>query len=247
MNYEITFLGEAVHKEPIDIAFHQHSCWEMVFYTKGEGLVETERESYTYGENSVILMPPFVTHNERNYKPSCNLVLGFTIEYENNLLKEGHYSGDKELLEIIKGMINESVYQKEFHKEIIYHKLGETILYFMRNSNNKIKRTKSTDLSYVTNYIDENLSLPLTVKELSGLTHYSQDRFRHLFKENKGVSVKEYILEKKIDKAKVLLSETNKSIVEIAIECGFFDSAHFCKEFKKKTAYSPKEYRYRKK
>ena len=54
---------------------------------------------------------------------------------------------------------------------------------------------------------------------------------------------KEYLRERRMEKAVVLLQTTDKSIQEIIYECGFNNRAHFYKEFGKRYQVTPKEYR----
>jgi AraC family transcriptional regulator len=53
----------------------------------------------------------------------------------------------------------------------------------------------------------------------------------------------EYSRKIKIDKAISLINHSNRSLTEIALECGFFDQSHFIKTFKDVTGFTPKEYR----
>ena len=52
----------------------------------------------------------------------------------------------------------------------------------------------------------------------------------------------EYSRKIKIDKAVSLINHSNRSLTEIALECGFFDQSHFIKTFKDITGFTPKEY-----
>ncbi len=53
----------------------------------------------------------------------------------------------------------------------------------------------------------------------------------------------EYSRKIKIDKAVSLIKRSDKSLTEIALECGFFDQSHFIRTFKEVTGFTPKEYR----
>lgn len=53
----------------------------------------------------------------------------------------------------------------------------------------------------------------------------------------------EYSRKIKIDKAVAMIKDSNRSLTEIGLECGFFDQSHFIKVFKEITRFTPKEYR----
>lgn len=67
-----------------------------------------------------------------------------------------------------------------------------------------------------------------------------------LFKKETGKTLYQYIKEKKMDEAKMLLSYSNESVTTIADALGFSSSAHFSNAFKQYTRLSPLEYRNRK-
>lgn len=75
---------------------------------------------------------------------------------------------------------------------------------------------------------------------------HMMDKFylSHLFKENTGFTLIEYLQSKRIQKSKYLLS-TTQNISEIARECGYDDYSNFFKTFKKIVGTSPKAYRAR--
>ena len=52
-----------------------------------------------------------------------------------------------------------------------------------------------------------------------------------------------YILDKRMYMAKYLLSSTDLSVEQVSLDCGFSDSAYFCRLFKKETGFTPTQYR----
>lgn len=61
-----------------------------------------------------------------------------------------------------------------------------------------------------------------------------------------GISVREYTMQKKIEKAKEYLKYSNLTIQDISDELGFNTASHFGRAFKEQTGVSPGEYRERK-
>lgn len=72
---------------------------------------------------------------------------------------------------------------------------------------------------------------------------YSEYYFSRKFKQEMGCTLTEYIMREKIDSAKVLLSSTSMSIMEISIELSFNSRSYFSDTFQKNTGISPGEYR----
>lgn len=100
-------------------------------------------------------------------------------------------------------------------------------------------------LQLVFSYIDEHLTENLTLRELADISALTPTYFSQLFKEIVGVSLWNYISSKRIDKAVRLITaeDCNKTMLEIATECGFNNTVNFNKTFKKIMGMSPREYK----
>ncbi len=82
-----------------------------------------------------------------------------------------------------------------------------------------------------------------SIRELSKELGMGYEKFRKLFKEYMGVSPGNYVKVKRIEQAKLLLYERNKSIKGIAVELGFSDVFAFSKQFRNVVGVSPSEFR----
>lgn len=80
------------------------------------------------------------------------------------------------------------------------------------------------------------------ISEIAYECRMSESGLRKLFRQETGMSLTEYRLQFQINKAKYLLESTDMSVSEIADNLNFFDSAYFCKIFKKATGMSPKTF-----
>ena len=95
----------------------------------------------------------------------------------------------------------------------------------------------------VVDYIAENISQPMTLKELADYAGYSLSRFKALFREVTGQTPAQYISMHKVEQAKELLRDPDRSITDIAYDLGWSSSNYFCAVFKKYTNISPLHYR----
>lgn len=102
-------------------------------------------------------------------------------------------------------------------------------------SNILIQKTKEHILA---NY-DHDISLESIAHEIGLSTCYLST----LFKSIEGTSIKEYIIDVRINASKELLKKENLKIYEIAINVGYTDSRYFSQLFRKKTGYTPGQYR----
>lgn len=83
----------------------------------------------------------------------------------------------------------------------------------------------------------------INVTSLSKELCLSERSLRDIFIENAGCSPKQYILSKKLDSAKFLLKNTNKSIGEISDSLGFSSQFHFCRFFNREIGIAPSAWR----
>jgi AraC family transcriptional regulator len=95
----------------------------------------------------------------------------------------------------------------------------------------------------VFDYIHANLERNIQLADLAGLLGISQFHFGHLFKKSIGISPYQYLLQQRIERVKQLLKQTDRSIMDVALECGFNSHSHLGKQFRQLTGMTPKRYR----
>jgi AraC-like DNA-binding protein len=88
-----------------------------------------------------------------------------------------------------------------------------------------------------------NIGLDMNVEFLARKAGLSRSHFSREFSNEIGLTPVQFVLELKLNKAKELLLNTDMSVKEVARESGFFDAAHFCRQFSKFTGFSPAIYR----
>ena len=92
-------------------------------------------------------------------------------------------------------------------------------------------------------YIDENITAALTLEELAKKAGMSRTYFSSVFKSLNGLTPWEYIGLKRIERAKRLLLTSDKSVLEISLDCGFNSISQFNRQFKHITGRTPLEYK----
>ncbi len=97
--------------------------------------------------------------------------------------------------------------------------------------------------SLIRGYIDTHIDGKFTLDELSAMFFVSKTQIFRMFKDSYGMAPMQYILNKKIEYAKHLLSDTDKKMAEIADELSFTDAKHFSKTFKNYAGMLPRDYK----
>lgn len=95
----------------------------------------------------------------------------------------------------------------------------------------------------IINYIDAHIFLNVGINDIADYFFISRCSLYRIFKTNCGIPPKQYLLEKKIEKAKALLISEKLNTAKIAEILCFCDKYHFCRIFKQITGRSPSEYR----
>lgn len=98
-------------------------------------------------------------------------------------------------------------------------------------------------LRQVLDYIQEHLDQDLKLADLAQLADMSQFHFSRLFKQSLGLTPYQYLLQQRVERAKQLLKQRDRTIVEIALLCGFNSHSHLSKQFRQLTGITPTAYR----
>lgn len=105
------------------------------------------------------------------------------------------------------------------------------------------KSASFENMSRTMDYIDNNISKDLELSELATIAGMNKSYFSTLFKKLNGMSPWDYITVRRIDLARKYLVESDRNILDIAMLCGFNNTANFNRAFRKVTGKTPKEMR----
>jgi AraC family transcriptional regulator len=98
-------------------------------------------------------------------------------------------------------------------------------------------------LNRVIEYIDANLDREIRLSALAETAGLSTHHFAELFKQSVHLSPHQFVLRRRIDRARTLLSDPAITVFEAAIGAGFADHSHFTKVFRRVTGMTPTSYR----
>ena len=94
----------------------------------------------------------------------------------------------------------------------------------------------------VLEYIEANLSRPLSLRRLSQIADLSLHHFAHMFKRTMGVTPYQYVLGRRLERAKIMLCSTKVSLVDISLSTGFDSQSHFSSTFHRMVGATPTEF-----
>ena len=136
-----------------------------------------------------------------------------------------------------------------YTKKVIFYEMETSALFLqvliecMRCVKLNALNRRDSVFEKVFEYIHENSHKKLTNREIADAFGYNPNYISDLLKISPGLPLHKYLLGVRIERAIDLIELGEKSIGEIAEECGFYDIYHFSKAFKSATGVSPSKYR----
>lgn len=244
---------------------HFHTRFEISVITRGSGVYLTEKESYALSVGDVMVFPSNEIHtiSDVGEEGLCFINLQFEPVFiqgkSYDSLTEEHLNfcfarspGFKNripaadagrLRELLFLMEDELGTGKSEYQLAAKSFLNLIIIELLRNhgySEGRADTTRVKDVVRVMKYIDTHIDEGLTLTGLSALAGMTPNYFSSLFKKLNGLSLWEYITSRRIEQAIRLIStEKELTLLEIALRCGYNNTANFNKAFKKQTGVTP--------
>lgn len=98
-------------------------------------------------------------------------------------------------------------------------------------------------ISRVVDYIEAKIATRITLADLADMCGISQFRFMRAFKAETGFNPHQYVIERRVARAKALLQDSDCSIADVAYDIGFSSQAHMTDVFRKRVGATPGQFR----
>jgi AraC-like DNA-binding protein len=266
---EDSFLVEERIKDDFDFPIHFHPEYELNFIFKGKGVRRIVGDNTeVIDELELVLVGPNLVHGWELHKCTCKEIYEITVHIHQDLLNEKMLS--RRIFKPIKDMfgrckhgilfsrdttvkmmprlmaltrINGIKYYLEFISILDDLAKSEDQRLLSNSSAMKEDFQNSDQIKKVYDFIQENFTKTITLKEISELVNMSPVSFNRFIKKRTGKTFITYINDTRISFASRWLLETDLSIGEIGFKCGFNNIANFNRLFKKAKKCTPKEFR----
>lgn len=246
---------------------HYHDFYEITFYLGSDNTIyRRNNEIYEIHRGDIILCSMFEPHviecesNVRHERfiigidpdmmfsyctKNCNLFSIFHSNKKNYPILQPTMWGFHKYMEAIAGAKNlDLTFGREVGEKAYIHQLLARIYDELRGQGfEEGNESKKVELrAQLVRYIESHLAEDITLNDMAEYTNYSVGHISRVFKEMTNNTLVGYMNEKRLQKAQNLLRE-ERSIKEVAAEAGFNNYSYFYKAFKRKTGYSPEDYR----
>lgn len=234
---------------------HFHDTFSIGVNKEGRSIYENSDKSYILDKNILTLINPLEVHSCNSCSDILNIyyMLYLDINWCMNIQKlincevkefikiPVHILEDKEFYE---SFIN--LCEFIFSDNSILDKEDELLKFFIKFFSLYLKNKElviiDKKFKEILFYLDKNYKENISLNDLSNKFDLNPFYIIRLFKSQMNLTPHSYLLNTRINKAKEYLKK-GYSIVDTALECGFFDQSHFHKNFLKIVAATPNEYR----
>lgn len=234
-----------VNSQNFTAPLHSHTCFELVYYYRSGGFCIINGKKYSYKAGDFIVIEPMMPHDDHAKGETEIICIGFYYDNAEFSLKTGCYRDERGKIKRYLEHLTEEMSEKSMHYSFVANLIVKEILVEIERSifPAKAEAVKHEHIKQVLNYIEQYYLTDIDLEQLSSISQYSYHHFRHIFKEEMGVSLKQYILSKRLTYAKKQLQETDISVTELAYATGFGSTSQFIKVFKEHFHASPLQYR----
>ncbi len=261
------------HTRFIDFPEHKHNYIEMAYILQGEMIQKIKGKEIRLKKGEIIFLNQHITHEIKasskediiiNFiiKPEFFEYILNLIDKENIISKflfstiyggsrKGEYicfyvGNIKNVQNIIEQVINEIINMSTLRKSKIKFLVGLLLIELLNNPQSIVSYSEENyDIKLmmeILKYIDESYE-EANLTKLCETLHQQDYKICKLIKKNTGLTFKELVQEKRIEKAIELLKSTDYAIEDIIRRVGYENDSYFYRIFKKKFGLSPKEYK----
>ncbi|HTN05964.1 AraC family transcriptional regulator [Agriterribacter sp.] len=232
--------------------------YQVIYIAEGEGIFESAScKKSIIKSGTVLLLFPGEWHR---FKPNeqtgwDEYWVGFKGPIMENLVQQHFFHQRKAvlpvgihesiihlMLEIIEKTKNEKTGYQPMVAGIVLHLLGQ-IHSLIKQNNFKPEDITESIINKARIIFRTNIDHDISIEKIAEELNVSYAWFRKAFKTYSGIAPHQYLLQLKIEKAKILLTDHSKQVKEIAFSLSFKSAFYFSKLFKEKTGLSPEQFR----
>lgn len=231
--------------------------YQLVYVTRGTGSFSSATLKSTKIEEGTVFM--LFPHEWHTYQPDMNTGwdaywIGFTGSFTKQAFKQDFLNKNQpvfkpglkeDLVHLFLKVIELAREERPGYRQAIsgatIHLLGLLTYYFKNRSLKDNPVLQKMDKARL--IMRENIDGKLKPEEIAASLNIGYSWFRKAFRDYTGLAPAQYHLQLKVQRAKELLQQTSKSIKEIALLLNFDSADYFSSYFKKKTGFTPGEFR----
>jgi len=258
-------------KSKFDFPLHYHEEFELNFIMDGKGTERVVGNHVgVAGDFELVLVGPYLEHAWFTHECQSEAITEVTIQFHRDLLDEKFLRRNQ--LSHIRSMFDKAKLGIQFG-EATAKKLGDhllripekqgfegvlALLYILNelsrstdmqilshrnNDNSNNMKFNSRRIELATEFMRRNFDKNVSLDEVAKMANMTPTAFSRYYKANTGINFVESLNNFRLGQACKMLIDTNRSIAEIAYQCGFNNISNFNRIFKRKKGLTPKAFR----
>lgn len=239
---------------------HQHAEYEVNYVDSGNCVMTFEGEYVPVKMGECIVIPPFSKHGFLvDAKSGCRITqTEFRVWFgdgkkdevfaEEKVKKYFRISECEDIVYLMEQIarihrMEERGEYKEIQETLAIAQLLSALDYHLGKSGNEKYGIGNRKIVAIMRHLQEHYSEPVEIEKIARQEGVSSRYVRRYFAEKVGMSCQDYITVLRINKAKKLLRETEKSVTQIGLEVGYGTPQYFSRVFKEQVGMTPSAYR----
>ena len=251
--------------------FHLHDEFELIIILKSHGKLYVGNNVTNFSDGDLFLFAPGLPHcfyNSRGFEKGNEMAHAVVVFFKRDFLGSDFYkktevsqlnrliSGSEfgvQVLNPSKSILNRMINLKE-KKNL--ERLGDFILILNELASKKLLKLLSTEnlicaaslrqskvINDVYRYVAENFQKEITFSTAASVANMQRAAFCRYFKRKTKKKFTEFVNETRVMHARKLLAETDKTVIEVAFECGYKNTSYFNRQFRINCSVAPSEFR----
>lgn len=221
--------------------------YEIEFFTEDGGVAYVNNDEYEIKKDHILFVKP---GEKRRSK------LHFKCLYLHIQICDPEFIKYLSEIPTYFSVSHKNYYCSAFHKLIVLQKakdfesrclftisVADLIISIHKDAHLYNDMSKSDVIYNAKKYITDHFSEKIDLNTIASFVHLSPNYFQKLFTQKCGISPHDFLMDKRLSRAKYLLTSTNTDILQISILSGFSSQSYFNYYFKSKTGLSPLGYR----
>ncbi len=248
--------------------YHYHNAYELFLFIGGKASMYYDEEYHPMNPGDLYIIPPNLPHGAACYdsKVYDRLVINVredlleqlsTAQTDLSAFLQGNTEGkikvvnlntkaQKRLIQLVEEMPQEEEGEQAFGRDIEMNARAAILLVELNRFVSEFreqagKKTRPKLVESIVDYIAEHLTEPITLEVLANQFFVTSKYISSVFHKNMGMTLREYIISKRVEYAKKLLSE-GKNVSEACELSGFGDYSNFIRTFTLIAGISPGKY-----
>lgn len=251
---------------------HLHNAWEMIIPTEGNYLVTAGQQTYELAPGDIFLLPSGTLHSLKAPSRGGRFIFQFDLDPVWRIKGSSYLASCLAAPVLINRSTCPSIYGEEaalisqlcsdylnadsMRDMTVYTKLLTFLQLYGKNrlsqEGNYVipqltvtggSRNNAEKFNIVFSYLDEHFAEDLSLEHMAAIAGFSKFHFSRTFKQLSGYNFYDYLCQRRVKSAEILLMNQETSISQIALQSGFSSVSTFNRIFKSQKGCTPTQYR----